>query len=298
MLETVPFITLFPAILLAALLGGIWVGLLVTIVSFLAGWYFFLPPYNSWTVETPGTPAILILFFLTAAIQLFVIDALNRTVDRLGQERDRTRTLFRELQHRVANNMTFVASLLRLQERTIEDDPENARFKLAEAQKRIQTMARIHRRLYDPQAIDQPISEYLEGLTKDILAAAGASHISANLQIAPVKLDLERLVTLSLLVNELITNSVKHGFKDRMTGRITLKLTSEDDSRVVLVISDDGCGYDGNAPVGRSLGTLIIQSLATQLQAELKWSRDLGTTAQIRFPLSREEFRNRAAPEG
>jgi K+-sensing histidine kinase KdpD len=122
-LDDVPFITLFPAILVAALLGGLRVGLIITILSGVAAWFFFLAPQNSFALTWSGA-FTMVLFCVTTAIQLFVIDALNRAVDRLSDERDRVQVLFRELQHRVANNMAFVASLLRLQRRAVEAHPE------------------------------------------------------------------------------------------------------------------------------------------------------------------------------
>jgi two-component sensor histidine kinase len=86
----------------------------------------------------------LLLFCVAAGIQLFVIEMLNRTVDRLSDERDRVAVLFRELQHRVANNITFVASLLRLKRRTLDAAPQNAAAVLDEAETRLGTIARIH----------------------------------------------------------------------------------------------------------------------------------------------------------
>jgi two-component system, sensor histidine kinase PdtaS len=110
LLDDVPFITLFPAILIAALLGGLQVGLVVAILSLLAAWYFFIPPKHSWAIDSSAGFLTLLLFCVTAGIQLFVIEMLSQTVDRLSDERDRVAVLFRELQHRVANNITFVAS--------------------------------------------------------------------------------------------------------------------------------------------------------------------------------------------
>ena len=147
-LDAVPFITLFPAILVAALIGGLRVGLIVAVLF--SGWYFFLPPAGSWAIRDGNTAAALIFFWITAGIQLYVIEALNRAVDGLSSERDRAAVLFRELQHRVANNMSFVASLLRLQRKQVEARPESALAVFDQAQARLETMARIHRRLYDP----------------------------------------------------------------------------------------------------------------------------------------------------
>ncbi len=282
MLEHVPFITLFPAILVAALVGGLRVGIMVAVLSFLAGWYFFLPPH-----QTGGTDAktawALLFFWVTAVIQLYVIHALNQAVETLSSERDRTGVLFRELQHRVANNMAFIGSLLRLERKAVEAHPERAAFLLEQAQSRFDTMGRIHRRLYDPEMANVPLTNYLEALAKDILEAAGARNIVCVVQVAPAKLELTRLMTLSLLVNELMTNSLKHGLEGRDSGTISMKLDREAEA-LVLQIHDDGKGFAGESSGEGSLGMMIIRSLAAQLGGEITWSRAGGTTARLAFP--------------
>jgi two-component sensor histidine kinase len=283
-LEAVPFITLFPAILVAALVGGLRPGLVVAVLSFLSGWYYFLPPAGSWAITDWNTVAALIFFWVTAGIQLYVIEALNSAVDRLSAEHDRVGVLFRELQHRVANNMSFIASLLRLQRGQIERKPESALAVFDQAQTRLETMARIHRRLYDPQSADLPLTAYFEGLLKDILEAAGAKNIVCVVEVVPAKFDLARLVTLSLLINELVTNAVKHGLAGRQSGTISVRLEHEADS-YVLAVEDDGKGMaDQPAASGASLGVTIIRSLAAQLGGDVSWSGSGGTRARIAFP--------------
>ena len=282
-LDAVPFITLFPSILIAALIGGLHVGIVVAVLSFVAGWYFFLPPYNSFVLKTLQGIWALVFFWITVAIQLYVVEALYRAVDKLSDERDRAGVLFRELQHRVANNMTFIASLLRLQRKAVAAHPENAVSLLEQAQARFETMARIHRRLYDPAIVDQPLTTYFEGLVRDILDAAGAQNIVCVVEVAPVKLDLTRLVSLSLLVNELITNSIKHGFAARPSGTITVRLERVA-SDYVLTVKDDGLGWQGAGASGESLGMSVIRSLASQLGGSVSWSGRAGTTASLTFP--------------
>ena len=283
-LDASPYITLFPAILVAALVGGLRVGLVVAVLSFFSGWYFFVPPAGSWAIRDGGAAATLIFFWITAGIQLYVIEALNRAVDGLSSERDRAAVLFRELQHRVANNMSFVASLLRLQRKQVQAKPESALSVFDQAQARHRLKARIHRRLYDPESADQPLSAYLEGLVKDILEAAGAKNIACTVEAAPVKFDLARLVTLSLLINELVTNAVKHGLAGRDNGTISVRLVHQADS-YVLTVADNGKGMlEEPAASSASLGLTIIRSLATQLGGEVSWSASGGTTARVAFP--------------
>ena len=283
-LDAVPFITLFPAILVAALVGGVWPGLVVAVLSFFSGWYYFLPPAGSWAITDWNTVAALIFFWVTAGIQLYVIEALNRAVDRLSAEHDRVGVLFRELQHRVANNMSFIASLLRLQRGQVEKKPESALAVFDQAQTRLETMARIHRRLYDPESADLPLTAYFEGLVKDILEASGAKNIVCVVEVVPTKFDLARLVTLSLLINELVTNAVKHGLAGRESGTISVRLEHEADS-YVLAVEDNGKGMaDERAGSGVSLGLTIIRSLAAQLGGDVNWSGSGGTRARVAFP--------------
>jgi two-component sensor histidine kinase len=285
LLDDVPFVTLFPAILIAALLGGLRVGLVVAVLSLAAAWYFFMPYGSGWSTDSLAGLVTLLLFCVTAGIQLFVIETLNRTVDRLSDERDRVAVLFRELQHRVANNMAFVASLLRLKRRTLDIAPQDAAAVLDDAVKRLDTVARIHRRLYDPAIIDMPLASYLEGFVKDILEASGTRNIHCIVDVPPVTFDLERLVTLSLLVNELITNALKHGLQGRDTGMITIKLERNAQS-YALAIKDNGRGWHdaGDAEAAPTLGMTIIRSLATQLGGDVIWSNGTGTTARLTFP--------------
>jgi two-component sensor histidine kinase len=242
-----------------------------------------LSPHRSWAVDDAKTVWALVFFWVTAGIQLYVIHALNQAVETLSSERDRTAVLFRELQHRVANNMTFVAALLRMERKAMDENPQRAALLLEHAQSRLETMARIHRRLYDPEIVDLPLTAFLEGLAADILEAAGARNIVCVVEVVPARLELPRLVALSLLINELITNSVKHGFAGRESGTITVKLDREAET-LVLQVQDNGAGFAGEPSGGRSLGMTIIRSLAGQLGGEMSWSRAGGTTARLTFP--------------
>jgi hypothetical protein len=220
-MKDVPFITLFPAIVLAALIGGLEVGLVIAALGGLAGWYFFLPPANSFELQWPSGHLSMIFFTVTAAIMLYVIRTLNLAVDQLSAERDQSAVLFRELQHRVANNLQFVASLLRLRRQTDSTGTQA----LEEAQNRLELMARIHRRLHDPHALRMPLSEYFQGLCGEILEATGAKNVVCIVEVSPVAFDLRRLIILSLLLNEIVTNSVKHAFVDGQKGTTPSDLT-------------------------------------------------------------------------
>jgi two-component sensor histidine kinase len=282
-LRIVPFITLFPAILLAALVGGMRAGILVAVLSGLTAWYWFVAPIGSIWLPWPGGYLIMIFFIITAAIQLYVIRTLNLAVDQLSDERDRTATLFKELQHRVANNLQFVSSLLNWHRRTAASDPVAGAQALDVARNRLELMARIHRRLYDPDAIRMPLGRYFEGLCQEIIEASGAKNVVCLVEVPPVTFDINRLMALSLLLNEALTNSVKHGFSGRERGTVSIRLDLDHANRYALTIEDDGNGLTSDAEL-KGLGTNIMQSLAEQLRGEITFVGEGGMTTRVVFP--------------
>jgi two-component sensor histidine kinase len=271
-LGSVPFITLFPAILVSALIGG------------LAALYFFIPPFQSFALIDMQSVLTMVFFFLTSAIQLYVIDILNRAMDEVASERDRSAIMFQELQHRVANNMQFVASLLRLQERAVETDPRSGAQLIADIRRRFETMSRVHRRLYDPAGVKLPLTQYFQELCTDVLDATGAKNVVCVVNATHADLDPQRMLTLSLLVTEAITNSVKHAFKGKEQGNLSIAFDRNDKGYSVTV-QDDGPGLpaDFKAENSSSLGFRIMRSLATQLGGQITFGGP-GMSTRLVFP--------------
>jgi two-component sensor histidine kinase len=282
-LRDVPYITLFPAILIAALVGGLQAGVIVAVLSGFAAWYLFLPPEGSFSLFWPRGAVSLLFFAITAAIQLYVIRTLNLAVDELSTERDQSAVMFQELQHRVANNLQFISSLLKLQRQTAVTDPAKSERALEAAESRLELMARIHRRLYDPAAIRMPLSEYFQGLCTEILEATGAKNVVCVVETPAVTFDLRRLMMLSLLMNEVITNSVKHAFSGRQQGTISIRLDQEG-NQYSFTITDDGRGLIASDGRVEGLGFRIMQNLAAQLGGQISFSGEKGMTARLVFP--------------
>jgi two-component sensor histidine kinase len=282
-LKVVPFITLFPAILIAAMVGGLKAGILVAVLSGVAGWYWFVAPLGSYWLPWHGV-LVMTAFVITAAIQLYVIRTLNFAVDQLSQERDQSAVLFKELQHRVANNLQFVSSLLNWQRRTAAADPVASAKALDIAQNRLELMARIHRRLYDPESIRLPLGRYLEGLCHEVLEATGAKNVVCLVEVPPISFDINRLMAISLLLNEAITNSVKHGFAGREGGTVSIRLDQDAADRFALTIEDDGNGLAPEIAEPDGLGSNVMRGLVSQLRGEITFSGAKGMTTRIVFP--------------
>jgi two-component sensor histidine kinase len=250
-------------------------GLVCALLSGLASWYWFVPPFASFAVNY-NTAIALAFYVFIVGVDIFVIDAMVRATERLDAERstsarlaEQHRTLFAELQHRVANNMAFVAALLSLQKRKVAADPATAPQVFDEAVHRLEVMAKLHRKLHDPAALDKPVGEYLRQLCDQLLEAGGAKGVVCLVDADDVRLDLSRLTALSLIINEVVTNSLKHAFKGRAGGTIMLTLKRLEGSRYAMTVADDGPGMPASAPGKASLGLKIVQGLAAQLDGQV-----------------------------
>jgi len=272
-----------PAIMLAGLFGGIRIGLGFAVVCVLIAWTWFFPPYGTFIL---GRREIITMsiFVSTVALELYVIRSLNIAIDDLSTARERANTMFRELQHRVANNLQFVASVLQHEKRLTEKG-SIGELALEAALSRLNLMARVHRRLHDPTAIDLPIEDYLKDLCTDLVKASDRPNIQLAIKAEAPGLDLESLMTLSLIIAEVVTNSLKHAFPNRMNGNISIAITTKNHIRM-LIITDDGCGisstFERNKRSG--LGQAILKNLASQLDGTLSYERGSGTTIRLVFP--------------
>ncbi|MBW8909419.1 MAG: PAS domain-containing protein [Mesorhizobium sp.] len=187
-------------------------------------------------------------------------------------------TLVHEVDHRVKNNLQMVSSLILMQSRTIKD--KAVRDSLATMLERIEALSTVHRRLYQSKDVSTfDVSDFARDLVSDLLAASGRSHIGSKLDLAPVIVPAEKATPVALMVNELVTNALKHAFKDETRpGNIGLKM-SQPDGHLIIEVSDDGIGMDG-ADGDTSFGMRLIRQLGRQLRADVEW-RDAGPGTQV-----------------
>jgi two-component system, sensor histidine kinase PdtaS len=207
---------------------------------------------------------------------------LSVQVNQLLQDKE---MLMKEIHHRVKNNLMIISSLLSLQSRYIKDEATREIFK--ESETRAKSMALIHERLYrsgDLKSIDFP--DYIRSLTRDIFNTYVTSRGRVQLQmdVQDVRVDVNSAVPLGLIINELVTNSLKYAFPDDREGIIRIRF-HEDGDEYVLEIGDDGIGIpdDFDIEKSNSLGMLLVNSLTSQIRGELELKRDHGTTFIIKF---------------
>ena len=281
---------LMPAVMIAALFGGVAEGIVIFALASLILFFFFVPPYLTFEIERTRDAVNLSLFIATGTIALYLIGALNKAVEvshKLADEaslmQQRTSVLFAELQHRVANNLAFLTAVLDQKARQFDrDDPIGC--VLSAVKDRLMAMSRSHRRLYDPQRVNEPIGQYLAELCSEQISASGLP-VTHSIECDAVVLDLGQLVPVALIVSELITNCLKHAFKDRTDGHIAICLQRcGSGQEVELIISDNGSGSSASS-TGKGIGQKIVTGLAAQLNSNLKFESASGTTAVLRFPL-------------
>lgn len=209
--------------------------------------------------------------------------------DRLTAALEIQSQLTREVHHRTKNNLQIVSSLLALQERR-SDDTDVAQ-QLRTARERVATLATLHRQLYGGQAADRMnLQQFLSDLVGSIAHAndAEARGIRIRLDADPVQLLMDQGAPLGLVVNELVTNSLKYAFGDRSAGTITVtaRLTGE---QLEVVVADDGIGTAGDDLPSGGLGSSLISAFARQLGGRVERRAVPGTVIALTFPLAADD---------
>lgn len=194
--------------------------------------------------------------------------------------------LLKEVHHRVKNNMQIISSILKMQERQV-DDPKLKEV-LEESQNRIRSMALVHEDLYRNENLENiKFINYAKSLAGNLMRTFSDHHgkISVVYEIEDVLLPLDTGIPCGLIINELISNSFKYAFKNRETGTIKIGLKSSDDGKYLLEVSDDGLGFDKEVVVenAKTLGLKIVNKLVQQIEGTLEYDFSEGSKFIIRF---------------
>lgn len=270
-----PYLTFFPAVILASFLFGRGPGILAGLLCGLLAWYYFIPPIRSFALSR--TTGVALVFYLgVVTVDILLVHWMQRANARLAAERERsarlaarTEILFEELQHRVSNNLQMVGAMLALQRRTVADG--EAKRAIGDAAAKLQLIGRIQRRLYGSRGEPLALDAFISALVEDLAASGGKPGIRHVVQAdTAVLLPPDRAIPLALIVAEGIANAIEHGFADREEGEILVAVECAD-GLLTLTIRDDGLGVPPDFDVHRadSLGLRIARSLAQGLAAEL-----------------------------
>lgn len=192
--------------------------------------------------------------------------------------------LLREVHHRVKNNLQLVSSLLYLQSRNLADAA--AQRALADSRDRIAAIAMVHDHLYRSTGLERvELDQYVGTLVMSL--ADTMSALSRKVQITRkidgVQLPIDRAIPCGLIVNELLTNAVKHAFIDGRHGHILVEGTRAPDGRITVRVADDGIGLSRDPSTSPTLGLQLVRTLVEQLDGELEVDVTEGTSFRIRF---------------
>jgi two-component sensor histidine kinase len=289
-----PYLTFFPAIVIATFVFGTRAGILCAAMSFLAAWYFFLPPFRTFALSGQ-TGLALGFFILIVAVDIFIIDRMlaamtaletsRREALSLASQRDE---LFKELQHRVGNNLNMISALLNIQARTLSDTA--ARHALGEAARRIGLVADINRMFHNPSHSDGVLDDaFVRELGTKCLDAAGMTErVRFATDIRALRLEQDEFLHLSLVLTECINNALEHGIGEAGAGDLSVTLHHQDGAGV-LRIENDGHPLPPAFDLAKtgSIGLMLVQSFVRQLNGTFSITAGLTTVSEVRFDLSR-----------
>lgn len=200
--------------------------------------------------------------------------------------KSKEKNILKEIHHRVKNNLNIIIGLLELQSQNIEDLSVKEMFR--ESINRIRSMAIIHEYLYrsdNQYKID--LSVYIESLADNLLSvyAENNRELLINYSLDNLMVDFDIAIPIGLIVNEVVTNSIKHAFLDNVMGRIDIALEKKAHT-INIIIKDDGIGIPVNFDIdnNKTLGLQLVKLLVNQLNGKYKIYREKGTTVQIEIP--------------
>jgi two-component sensor histidine kinase len=195
--------------------------------------------------------------------------------------------LLKEIHHRVKNNLEVVSGLLALQSSQVKE--QSTKDAIQESQNRVNSIGIVHQKLYQGTNLGAiEMKDYVLNLSESILDSFGAEEkITLELAMENFDLDIDTAIPLGLIINELITNTIKYAFPNNQKGKLVIKLEKQHDTILHLVVSDNGVGKSGITH-GTGFGGQLISLLTQQLNGTMIEENQNGTTVIFDFKLKKE----------
>ena len=270
----------YPTVLLATLVAGWRSGVLTLLIAGVGSWYFVMPPRMSFAVPNFATGVDIAAFFVTGGcVVLLAAVVMSELRARIADYA----VMRHEVDHRVKNNFQMILGVIEMQAARA-GDPE-LKAALSDTASRIAGFARAHRRLHEAEAGVQDVNVvgYLRGLCEDLDdAAALGRSVTFDSDLADYSVSPDRAVAAGTIVNELVTNALKHAFEPGGPGEVRVALHGAGAGRCALTVSDNGRGLPADYRSGKGLGHRILGALVKQCEGELK----VGDGPGARFTLS------------
>lgn len=286
--DRAPYALNFLAVVAAAVLAGWRSGLVALVIGQLLTWYIIVSPQFSWAVAGFDRIGGLIISTTSQALILLVIGLYQREVDKGTAEREKRLALLDEalgeIDHRTRNNYQTVLAMIDLQSRRASSEP--VQLALRQVADRIQAIANASQQLAVRSAdlVAVRLDDHLCGLVEQIERGLSREGIEIKCEVDEALASVEKATSISIIVNELVTNAIKHAFNGERHGHVVV--TGRSESGFELIVTDNGKGMDGPRRTrGSGLGTRLIESFARQLNAQHEVvSSDKGTTHRLIIP--------------
>jgi PAS domain S-box-containing protein len=221
-------------------------------------------------------------------IRAIILDytELKEAKDKVKRSLEEKELLLKEIHHRVKNNLMVISSLLDLQSSYIKD--KSSRDMFLESQSRAKSMALIHEQMYESTDLKRiDFGDYIRTRCMDLYRTIvlHPEKIKLQMDLESVKVDINTAIPCGLILNELVSNAMKHAFPDDLEGELNIKFYSKD-GYLILSVKDNGVGFpqDVDYKTRKSLGLNIVNNLVRQIDGEIEMIRDGGTEFTIMFP--------------
>jgi two-component sensor histidine kinase len=314
--ESGSYLFFFPVIVSVILLNNVtslsWMGFLHLGISALSFILSITLDLESWKLQGLSTDAIQVMWYynmvMAVVLTAMVSGILNRLIvvqnqEIIAQNQDLSRAkeeingslkekevLLAELNHRVKNNLAIISGLLNLQLES--SGSHEARQVINDSKNRILSMALVHKMLYNhPQLKEIDLSNYCKELIRELLNSFNLNNkVELKENYAPICLPVSKSIPFGLILNEIITNSIKYVFSQENHVKHHLEVSiSMNNTEVVMVAKDSGLGFprDFNEEQdSKSLGLFLIKSLAEQIDGKAVFSNDNGARVELKFLLN------------
>ncbi|MFO0356856.1 MAG: sensor histidine kinase [Sphingobacteriaceae bacterium] len=276
----------------------------ITLISFLATRIINIP-FLSGTHFTTEQNNLLLLYniyfcvILTIALVYYFIRMLNKQYFELAELVQKTKNdqlvisnslrekeiLLKEVQHRVKNNLAVIMALFNFQKESSTN--EETKIALTEARNRVLSIAMVHEQLYKKDNFSKiHLDKYIPELIQEVLRSHPLhSHANIKKELESIDLDITKTIPVGLIINEIVTNSLKHGFKNsNNTPEIAVKLRSSN-GWIYIDIKDNGTGFPEKIEKNQnSLGISLMESLTEQIDGKIELTSDSGALVKLSFP--------------
>lgn len=204
----------------------------------------------------------------------------NQIIEKSLHERE---TLLKEIHHRVKNNLQIISSLLSLQSKSLGASDLAAQGAISESRNRVKSMSLIHEQLYQEDTISGvEMNDYISRLVSSLSSSYGldTDRVEVKIEAENILLDVDSAIPLGLIINELVSNSMKYAFPEQRNGTILISL-KDSMNELLLMVKDDGVGMDASIKSSQSFGLSMVNSLMRKLKAEMNIVSQAGTSVHI-----------------